>query len=59
MLVNKLVKYFYDELISLINFYVKFLRFQFIYSLISIFTLINLEMIKNIRNFIANLKIYF
>ena len=38
---------------------VKFLILQFKYSLISIFTLINLEMmIKDIRNLIANLQIY-
>ena len=34
MLLNKLIKYLYDELNSLIHWYIEFLRFKFINSLI-------------------------
>ena len=46
MPLNKLTKYFYDELISLIHYYLKFLRFRFIHSSIPIFRLINLKIDK-------------
>ena len=49
MLLNKLSKYLYDESISLIQCYIKFLKFKFINSLLLIFTFINLSMMEDIK----------